>query len=99
MPAACTRRGHFSSLAIMKSAYDVSGPCSFGRMPRAARPQVGELQRREQPSRRFEKRFERQPIAFVVVFPLLKPRGRTKRDVPVNGLAEMVPRLCVCGSG
>src|SRR5262245_3486272 len=56
---------------------------------RAAGPQVGELQRREQVSRWFEKGFKRQPIAFVVVLPLLKPRGRTKRDVSVNGLAEM----------
>ncbi len=31
MPAACTRRGHLSSLAMKKSEYELSGPCSFGR--------------------------------------------------------------------
>jgi GT2 family glycosyltransferase len=33
MPAACTRRGHLSSLAMKKSAYDTSGGWILARMP------------------------------------------------------------------
>ena len=36
--------------------------------------------------------YRRQPVTFVVVFSLLKSRGRTKRDVPVDGLAQMRPK-------
>src|SRR5262245_42362257 len=50
----------------------------------ATEPQILEPHVLEQPARRLEEGFDRQTMAFVIVFPLLERRGRPKPDVAVR---------------
>ena len=55
---------------------------------------------RNQPPRRFDERFERQPIAFVVVFALLIPIGRPQPYLAAHGLHEVhAEAMQLCGRG
>src|SRR5262245_57846271 len=50
----------------------------------ATEPQILEPHVLEPPARRLEEGFDRQTVAFVIVFPFLERRGRPKPDVAVR---------------
>src|SRR5215208_3882942 len=55
----------------------------------AAKTQIANSQFGEQTPRRFDKVFDRNPLVLVVVFPIEVANGRAKRDVAMDGLAQM----------
>ena len=81
MPAAWTMRGFWRSRRIRKSANDSEAGCSFGRIPlpdsrRSATVTVG-----SSCATALGEFLDRQPVAFVVVFPILIFHGRPEPDV------------------
>ena len=81
MPDACTTSGLTRSRRIMKSANDSARRVQLRADAASREPQIVDRHAVDQPTRRFGECLERQPIALVVVLPVLIANGRSEPDL------------------